>query len=512
MLNYQQIKKRFDKAKANKLEWEHHLRECYRYALPQKNTFDKRSKGAKKREYVFDSTAEDGLEDYATRMESELVPANQNWIALTAGTEISDDKKVQVETHLDLVTDIVFSHIKSSNFSAQVHSSFLDLGISTGALICEEGDGIQSALNFRSVSLSELYVEESQRGILETTFRDMTINIGDITSIWKRAKLNDKLKEMLERDPTIEIKVIEATIELEAGSYQSVVLYEEHFLIDEALESTPWVVFRESTIPGETYGRGRVMRALADIKTLNKMMYNYLTALEWWSTPTFTGVADGIINPSTIKIVPGSVIAVDDNSTANPSLRPLAIAGRPELLDYAIGKLQDNVRRILISKPFGNVEETPVRSATEMSIRNADLAKTSLGASGRIQNELLERIIKRAIYILTKAGKIPSFKVDGKEVAIRMTSPASRIQDEQQLASMGRFGEFAQMLDPQDVKRAIKLEDMPSELIDILHLPSKLKRTDAEIQEMAEAEQQQMQQMQQQQMMMEQAKQQGGPQ
>ena len=78
--NYERLIKRVDAAKAKKALWEDHLRECYRYAMPQRNTIDKYTKGQKKREYVFDSTAEDSLEDFATRMESELVPPNIHWM------------------------------------------------------------------------------------------------------------------------------------------------------------------------------------------------------------------------------------------------------------------------------------------------------------------------------------------------------------------------------------------------------------------------------------------------
>ena len=86
--DYEKIIKRADAAKADKHLWEDHIRECYRYAMPQRNTIDKWSKGARKTEFLFDSTAQDALEDFATRMESELVPPNINWMKLESGTDI----------------------------------------------------------------------------------------------------------------------------------------------------------------------------------------------------------------------------------------------------------------------------------------------------------------------------------------------------------------------------------------------------------------------------------------
>ena len=496
--SYEKVIKRFESAKANKAQWEHHIRECYRYFMPERNTIDEREKGAKKREYVFDSTAQDSLEDFATRMESELIPSNINWMKLESGSDIPEDQESETNVYLDETTDTLFNHIRSSNFASQAHTAFLDLGISTGALIVEAGDGIQSSLNFRCVSLSELVLEQSQQGIVKTVFREFKMPAADIKEIYPKAKLTQKLKELIKNKPTEEVPLIEGTI-FNGKTYDNVVIYPngKHFLIQEVIESSPWVIFRESTIPGETYGRGRAMTALPDTKTLNLMVRDYLKGLAWWSNPSFTVEDDGVINPHNFRLQPGGVHPVGSNDNARPTLRPLDVGGSPQIAMDAISRLQDSVRRVMISKPFGNVEETPVRTATEMSMRNADMAKTSLGASSRIQNELMETLVARSVYILKKAGKIADFKVDGREVKIKYTSPSARMQDEQTLAAMGRAIEFFSMLPEDLVRKRIKIEDFPAEIVEVLGLPSKFKRSDEEILEIEQQEQAQEQQQQQ---------------
>ena len=490
--------KRFEAAKALKQQWEQHIRECYRYAMPQRNTIDDWNPGQKKREFVFDSTAEDSLEDFATRMESELVPPNINWMKLESGSDVPDDQEDKVNEYLDETTDIVFNHISSSNFSSQVHEAFLDLGVSTGALIVEAGDGIQSSLNFRCVSLSELYLEKSSKGIVETVFRTTTVQANDILTTWPRAKLPEDLKQIIKDKPTADVKFIEGVMVQDDRSFKSFVAYEKgkSFIIEETLESNPYIIFRESTIPGEVLGRGRVMRALPDIKTLNKMVEDHLRAAAFTANPIYTATDDGVINPYTATLEPGAIMPVGSNSSDNPTLRPLPPAGDYSVLQYDIKSLQDNVRRIMISKPFGNVEETPVRTATEMSIRNADMAKTSLGASGRIQNELLEALVARCVFVLKQAGKIADFKVDGREVKIKFTSPSARSQDEQSLAAIGRAMEMMMALPPELVNEEIAMEKIPGEIVDILGLPQYFKRTDEEKEMRAQQRQQQEQAMQ----------------
>ena len=499
MLSFEKINKRFEAAKADKELWSDHIRECYRYAMPERNTIDKWSKGAKKDEWVFDSTATDALEDYATRMESELVPSNINWMKLETGTEIPEDQADELNKYLETSTTLLFDNINSSNFSSQVHETFLDLGISTGALIIEEGDGIQTNLNFRAVSLSELYLERSSRGIVETVFRTITVSAADIPEIWPTAKLSDTITEMITNNPSTDVALIEGVVKVDNG-FESILIHQEKkdILKQETLESSPWVVFRESTIPGETYGRGRVMRCLRDIKTLNLMVEDHLKAASFTANPIFTAADDGVINPYTVSLEPGAIIPVGSNDQANPTLRPLPTAGDYNVLQYDIRALQDNIRRIMLSKPFGNIEETPVRTATEMSIRNADLAKTSIGASARIQNELLESVIARCVYILKKAGKIADIRVDGKEVAIKFTSPSARQQDEHNLAAYGRFMEIMAGLPPEVTMNAIKIEDFPANIAEILGLPATIIRSSVEIQAMNEAKAAQQQQLEQQ--------------
>jgi len=498
---YEKLQKRLKAAKANKLLWESLIRDCYDFAMPQRNTIDKWSPGADKRNRVFDSTAEQALEDYANRMVAQLVPSSTNWMELEAGSQIPKEEIEQVNKQLEEMNEIVFAHLHSSNFASQINESFLDLGISTGAIIVEEGDGIQSGLNFRSISLSELILERSSLGIVETVFREFKIPAKDIKYTYPKAKLTEDLEEIIQRDPTKDISLVEGVVKEDNGKFIMVVMYTKgkSILYEEKLDYNPYVVFRESSIPGEVYGRGRVMRCLNDIKTLNRMVEDYLKGLNWSANPVILAQDDGIINPATTRVGPGDIVTVGSNDNANPTMKGLQLYGQPQLLDFAITKYQDNIKQTMMSKPFGNIEDTPVRTATEMSIRNADLAQTTLAASSRIQTELLERLIASCVNILKKQGKLPDIKVNGKEVALKFVNPASRAQNESELAAYGRFAEMMATMDPSIVAQTIKLETIPANIVDALGLPESIKRDEAETKQMQEAQAQQMAAMQQQQ-------------
>ena len=478
--------KRIKAAKANKQKWESHLKECYQYAMPERETIDQHSPGQKKNQKRFDSTAVLALEDFSARMESSLVPAWRKWFKLEVGTEIPEENEQEVEEYLEEATDIIFDHINHSNFNAQIKETFLDLGVSTGCLIVEEGDGIETFLNFRSVSLSEVILERSARGIPETVWREVKVSVSDIQYIWPKAELTTAIQEKISADPTQEIKLIEGVAQDHKTRENISMLIDmeaKEVLYEEKLDVSPWIIFREATIPGEVYGRGRVMRCLDQIKVLNKFVENYLRSLEWQAHPIFTATDDSVRNPYNMSLRPGSINVVDSNDRGNPSLANLPVGGNPQLLEFAVVKWQDFIRQAMMSKPFGNIEESPVRSATEMSIRNADLQSVQGSAAGRLQTELVERLINNVAEILIRAGKLKPMKIDGKMVTIKFTSPIARQQDADELMTLMQGMEMMAGLDPNEVKREIKTEEIPEFIVDNLGLPSYFKRNDVEKEE-----------------------------
>jgi len=496
-LNYTKLTRRIEKAKGNKLKWQSYLDECYEYFIPEKKLHNTKGHDNSK---LFDSTAQDSISDYANRMESQLVPSGKEWMKLTAGSEIPKDQKVQVDQQLENMTSILFSHINSSNFSGQINESFLDLGISTGAIIIDEGDGIQSNLHFRNVPLNEIIIERSEKGIVDNVFREITITYGDIPSLFPQIVQNldaDEAKK-IEEKPGDDVIFIEGVVKnfSKAGSnYTTFVLSEKSktILYEAVSDSSPWVVFRENTIPGESYGRGRAMRCLQDTKTLNKVVQYYIESTELLANPIYTVVDDGIINPHTLKVRPKTLIPVASPDT----ITPLASSGDVRLNIELIQRLQGSIRTTMLSKPFGQIDDTPVRTATEMSIRNSDLAETSSTAAGRIQVELLERVIKRCVFILEQAGKLPELRVDGKEVKIKYTSPSSQTEDKIKLGNALQFVQMMEAFPPEMVRKNVKLEEFPEFIAEMLDVSPSLIRTGeerkAEEEKMLEEQQQQLQ-------------------
>jgi len=470
-----------NRAKALKGSYDQILKDSYKFALPNLETINQRAEGSNKKSEVFDDTAPTAVQKYANRLQAQLVPFGKEWAILKAGSEVPEQNREDVDKLLEEVTKVIFSNIPHSNFSSAAHESFMDLAISTGALMCEQGDGILSKLRFRSVPIKELILESNTKGEAKTVWRDFEIEVERIPSMYPTAKLTPELNKLIEEKPEAKVLLTEGVVYREKKlDYEHVLIYRKDFLIEKAMKSSPYIIFREKKAPNETYGRGRVMDVLPTIKTLNRLAELDIRAADLNANGVWTVADDGVINPYTAKIRPGAMIPVDSNLTNNPTIAPLPVATNFQVNMDRIERLQHRVNETLLAAPFGSIEETPVRTATEMSIRQNDISQTTMATFARIQSEFLEPLVQRIIFVLEEQGALPPLRVDGREVAVKFTSPVSRLQDTEDLQAITRWLEYQDMIPQELMVGTMKMEDVPQYIADKLGIPASLQRTKAE--------------------------------
>ena len=126
---------RYNHAKAIKDLWLPTFEECYEYALPQRESFYTESIGRRRSDRIFDETAVVGVQEFASRLQSGIVPNYARWADFVAGSEIPKNEQREVNLLLDQVTEYVFEILQNSNFSQEVHETFLDCAVGTGVLL-----------------------------------------------------------------------------------------------------------------------------------------------------------------------------------------------------------------------------------------------------------------------------------------------------------------------------------------------------------------------------------------
>jgi len=486
-----ELLKRIERAKEAKFKRENELQEAYRYILPLRDTI--RNKDTLiERGVKFDSTACNALEKYATKLQNLLTPPWEEWLKFQPGADIPEDKAPEVQEKLDEASKITFSHIHHSNFYTAEHEAFLDLGISTGAVIVERNTRTNepSALNCRSIPLSEIIPESSNRGSVDTVFREFEVKVDEITNIWPNAKVPQNLiDKSTQQGDGLKVKVFEGVVFNEKTSdYDMYVIEESECVImyEEKMDTSPIIVFRESVRPGDVIGFGRALRILEDVKSLNKMAENQLRADSMRSMPIFTGVDDGF-NPYTFSLQPGTVNVVQSNDNGNPSIRALDVGGNYVYEQGRMDQLRAVVNEAFLANPFGAIDETPVRSATEIAAREADMFQSTAAAFGRLQTEFLEKLMRRVVDILNKEGVLPPLKVDGREVALKFTSPFAKMQGSIKVKETMQWLSYVMPLGEEVIATSINLDKVPSNLAKNMGIDKELYKDSIEVDQSKEA-------------------------
>ena len=88
--------------------------ECYEYTLPQRESFYFESPANNRADKIYDETAVVGVQEFASRLQSGMIPAFAKWFSLKSGTDVEDDELMAVDEQLEKVTDYVFQVINNS--------------------------------------------------------------------------------------------------------------------------------------------------------------------------------------------------------------------------------------------------------------------------------------------------------------------------------------------------------------------------------------------------------------
>ncbi len=448
MADADKILKRFKVAENRKTNWSTRYQEVLEYTSPVRDNFTERAKGQARdgAGLVFDSTATKGLQKFASNLQTSLVPPFTKWIELEPGVAVEDEGKQEAAKTLQGINDTMFAHIGNSNFDTQIAEAFMDLGIGTGALLVQKGTQGR-ALHFSCVPMHQLYLAEGANGSVGSVYRKHPVQGGLIKETWDDAVLPDTLMETIKDKPEKEISLIESTIParvtvpardgsgpIEVDGFLYTVIDEKSkaVLVERETRSSPWVVFRYSVVPGEVYGRGPAMSVFHDIKTINKTKELILKNASLAIAGAYTVADDGVINTSNIRIRPGALIPVASNPGGSQGP---TIAALPRSGDFNVGQLiledmRNSINDEFLANPLGPVD-SPVRTATEVSLRQQELANRIGSAFGRLQFELIAPIINRILFLLDEQGIIDlgGFIVDGNVIQIQHKSPLAAAQN-----------------------------------------------------------------------------------
>ena len=499
-LTPEQILKRQITAQAKKDEFQQLYQDAYEFALPQRQLYgvwEGGAVGSKKMQRVFDSTAINSTQRFANRLQSVVFPPQRKWAKLEAGSDIPPEQKQQAQAILEVYQDKMFTMLNQSNFDIAMGEFLLDLAVGTACMMVQPGDDVQP-LNFIPVPLFLVSYEEGANGQVDNVYRRMRMKGESIQRQWPDAEISDDLKRRIENKPTDDVELLEATIyDYKRGDYCYHVIdkVSKTEIVYRRRKMSPWVISRYMKVAGEIYGRGPLMTALPDIKTLNKVKELLLKNASLAVAGVYTAADDGVLNPNTVKIVPGAIIPVARNGGAQgPALLALPRSGDFNVSQLVINDMTQSIKRILLdeSLPPDNMS---ARSATEIVERMKELAQNLGSAFGRLINETMIPVTAKILEVMDERGLIDMpLRVNGLEVKVTPVAPLAMAQNMEEVNSIMQYMQISQSLGT-DGQLAIKTDVLVDYLADKLGVPAAVRNTAAEravlMEEMKNQQQQQ---------------------
>jgi hypothetical protein len=509
----QDVIQRFNKAKSLKTQWEPLYRDAMDYLAPHRQTFNTQQPGVDKTnpDKVFDSTATSALMDFVSNLISAVTPHRKNWMKLKPGSLIDNKQREAATAQLEDITKTLFQYLHMSNFHTEFATSLSDLGIGTGAMLVNKGRKGRPFV-FQAVPISEVYLEQGPYGRVDTAFRHLEEYGRNVLQMWDDADINETLTALFDAKKDEKQCFIEASlageydfteldengkpIRVKRYGYRYVVVHEQtkSILVNRLQRSTPWIVFRWSTLTGEIYGRGPALMALPDTKSINVTKELLLKGASRAIMGIWLSQDDGVTNFDNIKTLqPGMVIPVDFTSGERAGLVELPFNANVNLVQFVFNDMQIAIKRMMYSEPLGRVDQ-PVKSVYELQSRQSEWARRIGSPFGRLEYECLIPLINRCLFILDELDIIDmsGFLVDGEILGIDFVSPLAQSQDLEDLQGIQGYVSFLlQTFGPQIGLGLCKPEIVAKHMVRLLAVPSDIKPTDAEIEQMKQAVQQQ---------------------
>ena len=520
------IKKRMNQMEGSRGTWEDHWQEILDYVMPRKAdiTF-KRTKGEKRAEILFDSTAITASNLLAASLQGTLTSPSLQWFSIKVrNEELMENRDVQL--WLEDSSKRMYNLFNETNFNTEVHEMYLDIvTIGTGALFVEEGNGgyEKNQIHFNTMHIAEYYIQENTSGYVDTLYRRYKLSARQAVQEFGEDNLGEKVLKAAKEKPDKMFNFIHAVEPLEDYErtmgksdtklpFHSCHVCEEDkmFVRGGGYNEFPYLVPRWSKATGEIFGRSPSYNALPDIKTLNKAVEIGLKAWAKSIDPPLLVQDDGVIGK--VRMTPGGITVVRSDA----AVRPLQIGANWQITDLKENQLRTAIRQAYYSDQL-QLQDGPQMTATEVQVRY-ELMQRLLGPTlGRFQSEFLNPLIDRVFGLMFRANAflpVPEI-IRGETIDVEYVGPLARSQRMEEAVAVERLYQLAMQvvqLDP-SIMDIIDHDEAIRMRANLLGVPKSVLRGKEEVDEMREAKAQQAameQQMMQQQQMAEVAQKQAG--
>lgn len=502
--NFHKLNDRFQQARSYKDRWLALYKNLYFYVIPDRDAFNIKFNytdvGKPVTNMIWDNTAVLAAYQRANDLHGLLMPKDRVWAKYVMDPHMYDEGDIQKsQLVLDKINERIMFYLNESNLARVVGSSNLDLVGGTG-VIWVESPSDDVPLYFRSVPAVALYIEYSSDDLIK--------------NCWYVAKMTGRavLQTFPDYHGVQENNLRDNPNDTYSVNYGQVEVGKDEYYIYAVLDDDPFtvlwarysdyrqiIVYRDRVRPGEAEGRGIGLDMMPTIMDLNRTVEYSRKNLAFKANPPMFYDAGSYFNPYSVRQWSGAMIA------RQPTGRnPLEALQMPEYTSVfnEIVHMQEVIQKGFMVDPLGELQ-TPVRSATEISIRENRAQRTASTDISRLINELPKQIFEVATKILNARGLllktkevIPGF--DPSKLKFAFQSPLYDLQNQTDLNHLITSMQIKQQFYGQSAPMvSTDIFEVNRFIMDKLNLPAKLSVSDAQLkQTLAQAAQMQQQQLQ----------------
>lgn len=422
-----------------------------------------RSQGRTNTERMLDSVAPHALELLAASMQGALTSESIRWFYFRLrGIPYGED--ITIDRWLEKSGNTAYDELRQSNFSAEAHEFYTDLGsIGTSAMFIEKKDpkpgNPWQGLRFKTLPPASYAVAENEDGIVDTLYYKYRYTGRQATQKFGMENLPDEIRRHVLQGTDTErpfdfINAIFPRTDrwADAGAakfsngkpFASVHIYAggaPQVVKDSGYEEFPFAVGRWTKSSDEVYGRSPAFTILAHLKTLNKLVELKLRALANKVYPPMKVRDQGVLG--VVKLSPGGLTHVRDMDAVEPLFTDRGGIDSAMLNEKA---MQEMVRQGFFTDQL-QLQEGPQMTAFEVQVRY-ELMQRILGPTlGRLNVEFLNPVVTRVFRLLERGQRIDAppaalvakMKELGRGFDIEYEGPLQRAQRLGDVVTIQRF-------------------------------------------------------------------------
>lgn len=451
----EEIRMRFDALWSQRQNLNDTLQAIEKYVVPYRGDFFKPNSSMHevewRRRQIYDSTAPISADLLASQIHSNLTSPSIRWFELRFRKDMINDR-LDAKAWLEEVQNQIWQALIESDFNMEIAETYLDLVSFGTAILFEEelNEEVWEGITFSALPIKDSVFEFGYDDNLLRFYRRLQYTRLQIEDRWPDYDLS-KLPGN-EKDVDTKHDIIfavyqrhrdEPTGRMSPTTRPYGCKYVMHncgtVLEEGGYYEMPAFVARWKKVSGSQWGHSPAFIALSDILQLNEVVAQTSEARAKAIDPPYVTTERGVLGD--LDLEPGGLTMLMDME----ELAPLITGARFDQADAEIDRLQQSIRSTFFIDKL-ELKESPQMTATEVMVRYERMQRQFAPTLGRLQADLLDRMIEMTYRTLERNGMLPPppTGLEAEELDIEYTGPIPRAQKNEQAQNISVWmGEIA---------------------------------------------------------------------